>query len=161
MMATMSKALGLVGGALLAALGTWFIGMRTGWRPVVNLQRRINRDVLNPRMMDRGAAGGGPSAIIHHTGRRSGNEYRTPVGAAQTEDGFVVATVYGPDSDWIRNVLAAGPARVEAAGGTHEVLQAALVDLHDVAEYFSPAEQRAHRVFGVRQAVRLRTVTTE
>jgi deazaflavin-dependent oxidoreductase (nitroreductase family) len=157
----MGKAVGLVAGVMLAAAGTWFLGMRTGWRPVVDLQRRINRDLLNPRMVDRSPDAGGPSAIIHHTGRRSGTPYRTPVGAARTEDGFVVATVYGPGSDWIRNVLAEGPARVEAAGGVHEVVDAELVGLDDVAGYFTPAEQRAHRVFGVRQAVRLRTAAAD
>ncbi len=34
--------------------------------------------------------------------------YRTPVKLWRDRDGFVVACVYGADSDWVRNVIAAG-----------------------------------------------------
>jgi deazaflavin-dependent oxidoreductase (nitroreductase family) len=46
--------------------------------------------------------------IVLHTGRKSGRAYRTPVNAFRTPDGYLIALTYGPDSDWTRNVLAAG-----------------------------------------------------
>jgi deazaflavin-dependent oxidoreductase (nitroreductase family) len=46
--------------------------------------------------------------IVLHTGRRSGKSYRTPVNAFRTPTGYLIALTYGPDSDWTRNVLAAG-----------------------------------------------------
>ena len=46
--------------------------------------------------------------IVLHTGRRSGKAYRTPVNAFRTPTGYLIALTYGPDSDWTRNVLAAG-----------------------------------------------------
>lgn len=47
-------------------------------------------------------------AIVIHSGRKSGREYRTPVNAFRTATGYRVALTYGAGSDWVRNVLAAG-----------------------------------------------------
>jgi deazaflavin-dependent oxidoreductase (nitroreductase family) len=47
-------------------------------------------------------------AVVVHRGRRSGREYRTPVNAFRTQDGYRIALTYGAESDWVRNVLAAG-----------------------------------------------------
>ena len=65
---------------------------------------RFNRRVANPAM--RLAAGWlPPFAIVRHRGRRTGRDYATPVLAFGTEDGLVVAVLYGTSSDWVRNVL--------------------------------------------------------
>jgi len=53
---------------------------------------------------------------VIHQGRRSGKTYRTPVNVFRTPDGFVVALTYGPDTDWVRNVLAAGGCEIETRG---------------------------------------------
>jgi deazaflavin-dependent oxidoreductase (nitroreductase family) len=47
-------------------------------------------------------------SIVRHVGRTSGREYRNPVSAYPLADGFVIAILYGPDSQWVRNVMAAG-----------------------------------------------------
>jgi deazaflavin-dependent oxidoreductase (nitroreductase family) len=153
----MGKLATLLFGTLAAALAAWFIGMRNGWRPVVDLQRRVNRDVLNPRMARRVGEAGGPTAVIHHTGRRSAEAYRTPVDAVPTPDGFAVASVYGVGSDWIRNVLAGGPTSVESADGMIEIVRAELVPLAAVEGYFSAANRRSFGLFGVKEAVLLFT----
>jgi deazaflavin-dependent oxidoreductase (nitroreductase family) len=68
---------------------------------------RFNRRVTNPLM--RPLAGHLPGfGVVVHTGRVSGREYRTPVNVFKARDAYVVARVYGPDADWVRNVLAAG-----------------------------------------------------
>lgn len=70
---------------------------------------RINRRVTNP--IARLVAGRVPPlAIVEHRGRRSGATYRTPVMVFRSSggDGLVVALTYGPEADWVRNVLAAG-----------------------------------------------------
>lgn len=46
--------------------------------------------------------------VIVHRGRRSGREYRTPVNVFLREDRYVFALTYGPETDWVKNVLAAG-----------------------------------------------------
>ena len=55
-------------------------------------------------------------AIVSHVGRRSGRTYRTPVNAYRRGGGYVIALVYGADSQWVRNVLAAGGADIETRG---------------------------------------------
>ena len=76
---------------------------------------RFNRVVTNrvSRPVARWLPGFG---VVDHTGRRSGRPYRTPVNAYRHGDGFVLALTYGPGSDWVRNVLAAGGCRLEHKG---------------------------------------------
>jgi deazaflavin-dependent oxidoreductase (nitroreductase family) len=68
---------------------------------------RINRVVTNP--IQRRWAGRIPlHAIIEHTGRRTGTQYRTPVMAYRRGDRLNIVVGYGLESDWVRNLQAAG-----------------------------------------------------
>jgi len=51
--------------------------------------------------------------IVRHVGRKSGRVYRTPVNVFREPDGFLIALTYGRDSEWVRNVLAAGGCQLE------------------------------------------------
>ncbi|TVT26255.1 nitroreductase family deazaflavin-dependent oxidoreductase [Amycolatopsis rhizosphaerae] len=73
---------------------------------------------------------------IVHRGRRSGRVYRTPVNVFGTPTGYVVALTYGPDSDWVRNVLAAGGCGLETRGRTEELTAPRVV--HDEARSAMP-----------------------
>jgi deazaflavin-dependent oxidoreductase (nitroreductase family) len=55
-------------------------------------------------------------AVVHHRGRRSGREFQTPVNVFPVEGGYVIALTYGPDTDWVKNVLAAGGCELETRG---------------------------------------------
>ena len=46
--------------------------------------------------------------IVEHVGRRSGRHYRTPVNVFRHGDRYVFALTYGPGSQWVSNVVAAG-----------------------------------------------------
>ena len=52
-------------------------------------------------------------AIVTHVGRRSGRRYRTPVNVFRSDGRYVFALTYGRESDWVRNVLAAGTCEIE------------------------------------------------
>jgi deazaflavin-dependent oxidoreductase (nitroreductase family) len=52
-------------------------------------------------------------AIVEHTGRRSGRVYRTPADAFRRPGGYAIVLTYGPDTDWVQNVLAAGEATLD------------------------------------------------
>ena len=54
--------------------------------------------------------------IVEHAGRRSGRVYRTPVNVFRTWDGYVIALTYGPDTDWVKNVLSAGGCSLQVRG---------------------------------------------
>jgi deazaflavin-dependent oxidoreductase (nitroreductase family) len=54
--------------------------------------------------------------IITHVGRRSGKVYGTPVNVFRTSEGFLIALTYGRESDWVKNVIAAGGCQLETRG---------------------------------------------
>jgi hypothetical protein len=56
--------------------------------------------------------------VVVHRGRRPGRRYRTPVNVFATEDGYRFALTYGPDTDWVRSVLAAGGCEQQTRGRT-------------------------------------------
>lgn len=49
-----------------------------------------------------------PLSVVHHTGRKSGKAYHTPVLALLVRGGIVTPLLYGTDVDWCQNVVAAG-----------------------------------------------------
>jgi deazaflavin-dependent oxidoreductase (nitroreductase family) len=53
---------------------------------------------------------------VTHTGRRSGRQYRNPVSAYPLGDGFVIAVLYGAQSQWVRNVIATGRLTLRTKG---------------------------------------------
>jgi deazaflavin-dependent oxidoreductase (nitroreductase family) len=55
-------------------------------------------------------------AILSHVGRRSGRAYRTPVNVFRADGGYIIALTYGPESDWVKNVLAAGSCELRTRG---------------------------------------------
>jgi deazaflavin-dependent oxidoreductase (nitroreductase family) len=54
--------------------------------------------------------------VLEHVGRRSGRRYRVPLNVFRTAGGYVVALTYGADTDWLRNVLAAGGCELQTRG---------------------------------------------
>jgi deazaflavin-dependent oxidoreductase (nitroreductase family) len=55
-------------------------------------------------------------AVVAHVGRRSGRVRHTPVNLFRDGDRYVIALTYGADSQWVRNVLAAGAVDIETRG---------------------------------------------
>ncbi len=51
--------------------------------------------------------------ILTHVGRKSGRLYWTPVNVFRAPEGFLIALTCGRDSDWVKNVLAAGGCKLE------------------------------------------------
>jgi deazaflavin-dependent oxidoreductase (nitroreductase family) len=78
--------------------------------------------------------------IVVHRGRRSGRTYRTPVNIFRHGDGYMIALTYGRDSQWVRNVLAAGEVDVEIRGRTVHLTAPELV--HDERRRLVPAPVR-------------------
>ena len=100
--------------------------------PISRRVARINKHVTNH--VTGPFAGRLPGfAIVTHVGRRSGTEYHTPVNVFRDGNRYVFALTYGPDVDWVRNVVAAGGCEMRTRGRTVE-----LVD----PERFSDATRR-------------------
>lgn len=144
---------------LLAGLAiTFVVGMRTKSPTVLNAVRRSNRRFMNPRQMESAGTPGAFASIIRHTGRKSGIEYETPIGAVVSDGGFVISLPYGVSADWLQNVLAAGSATLVHEGETYEVDQPQVVPIREANVTFSRADERAHRLFAVDECAVLRRV---
>ena len=76
---------------------------------------RFNKVVTN-RVQSRWAGRLQPWIILVHVGRSSGRTYRTPLFAWRRGDLLMIGILYGKQSSWVRNVLAAGGADVIRAG---------------------------------------------
>jgi len=55
-------------------------------------------------------------AILIHTGRKSGRTYRTPINVFHDGSDYIIALTYGPETDWVRNVQAAGGCQIVTRG---------------------------------------------
>jgi deazaflavin-dependent oxidoreductase (nitroreductase family) len=100
---------------------------------------RFNRVVTN-RVVGPFAARLPGFAIVTHVGRRSGREYSNPVNLYHSGDRYVIALTYGADSQWVRNVLAAGEARVLTRGRRIHLVEPEVV--HDPSRSHVPAPVR-------------------
>jgi deazaflavin-dependent oxidoreductase (nitroreductase family) len=85
------------------------IRFRKRWVAAFNL-------AVTNRIMSRFAARLPGFGILTHVGRKSGRVYRTPVNVFRAPKGFLIALTYGRDSEWVRNVLAAGGCNLETRG---------------------------------------------
>lgn len=83
--------------------------------PIPYVVARLNRRVTN-RLLGVLAPWVPPFAVLHHRGRRTGAPRSTPLLVFRRGDRVVVALTYGERVDWLRNVLAAGSARLVRAG---------------------------------------------
>ncbi len=94
--------------------------------------------------------------VVVHRGRRSGKEYQTPVNVFPTEDGYVLALTYGPDTDWVKNVVAAGGCELRTGGRV--VRLTAPHRFHDETRHdIRPLERQVLRVIGVADFLSLKT----
>lgn len=75
--------------------------------PLPHAVARANRYWINPIARAIGPRIP-PFMLVHHIGRSSGAYYTTPVWAFRHGDEFVLALTYGPRTDWLRNLQAAG-----------------------------------------------------
>jgi deazaflavin-dependent oxidoreductase (nitroreductase family) len=81
---------------------------------------QFNRHVTNP--IQRMWAGWAPTmGILEHVGRKSGKPHRTPLTVYSTDVGVAVLLGYGPNVDWLKNVVSGGGGRMRRYGKTFEL----------------------------------------
>jgi deazaflavin-dependent oxidoreductase (nitroreductase family) len=100
-------------------------------RALGRFNRRVTNRILGPIVGHLPWFG-----ILTHVGRRSGRVYRTPVMLFGSGTRRVIAMTYGPDTDWARNVEAAGSATVAQRGRTLRLGEPRLI--HDPARRLVP-----------------------
>jgi deazaflavin-dependent oxidoreductase (nitroreductase family) len=94
---------------------------------------RFNRHFTNP--IQRMWAGWAPTmGILEHVGRKSGKLYRTPLSVFSTDDGVAVLLTYGPNRDWLKNVVSAGGGRMRRYGKTLELTEPRVMPKTEAAQ---------------------------
>ncbi len=151
-MGTIIALLGALLIGLIAIAGILVGGMRTHWPPATAAVRRLTM-LLNKGQ--RGSGEPGAYGLLRHLGRTSNTSYETPLGIERTEDGFVIAIVYGKRTQWVKNVLAAGSAEVVLDGETYPVDRPEVVSIEEANAYIGKSDQRMSSLIGVEQALRL------
>ncbi|MBE1875647.1 nitroreductase family deazaflavin-dependent oxidoreductase [Myceligenerans pegani] len=156
-MSTVLTVLGVIAGAVVLvpalALVVLLIGFRTQNARILGTMRRFNRAVTNRAQRAAGTEGN-PTGLLHHRGRTSGREYVTPIGPSPEAGGFVVALPYGPGTDWLRNLQAAGSGVLEFDGRTYRVDHPEVVPIGETV--LAEREARTIRAFNLEHALRLR-----
>jgi len=135
-----------------------------GLVPPSRFVRIVMRPMTKPLNPLIGRAAGrrhfGMAAQIRHTGRRSGRSYMTPASARISGDVVVIPLTFGSQSDWSRNVRAAGGCSIRLNGRDYDLTQPELLSVADVQplvrSMFSPTQRAAFRMLGIRQVMRLR-----
>src|ERR1700752_127708 len=59
--------------------------------------------------------------ILTHIGRKSRKGYRTPINVFRVPNGFIIALTYSSQSEWVKNVLAAGGCELKTRGKTYQL----------------------------------------
>jgi deazaflavin-dependent oxidoreductase (nitroreductase family) len=81
----------------------------------VRFVRPFANRVINP--ITRRFAGWLPGfGIVTHVGRRSGRVYRTPINVFRRGEHYIFALTYGPQVNWVQNVLTAGQCELTTRG---------------------------------------------
>lgn len=72
-----------------------------------------------------------PWAVVLHRGRKTGNLYRTPVVAFRRGGLIAIPLPYGPQTQWLHNLIAAGEGSLRRGGRVFGMTDFRVVDSHD------------------------------
>ena len=123
--------------------------------PIPRIVRQWNKAGLN-RVTKHIAPWAPGLGLVIHRGRRSGRLYQTPVNVFAAKDRYVFALTYGPDTDWVKNVLAAGGCELRTGGRVVRLTAPRL--FHDETRRdIRPLERQVLRVIGVADFLSLTT----
>ena len=123
--------------------------------PIPRIVRQWNKAGLN--RVTRHIAPWAPGfGVVIHRGRRSGRLYQTPVNVFAAVDSYVFALTYGPDTDWVKNVRAAGGCELRTRGRAIQLTSPRLY--HDQSRQgIRPLERQVLRMIGVADFLSLKT----
>jgi deazaflavin-dependent oxidoreductase (nitroreductase family) len=98
-------------------------------------------------------------AQLQHLGRRTGKTYVTSVGARLTNRVVLIPLTFGNQSDWARNVHAAGGCSVRINGAAYQLVHPQFLEVADAKPAtrasFHAVERLVFKVLGIKQFIRL------
>ncbi|MFI9485836.1 nitroreductase family deazaflavin-dependent oxidoreductase [Promicromonospora sp. NPDC052451] len=132
--------------------------MRTKHPRALVVVRGFNRRLNNPRALRRAGRPGAELSVLRHVGRSSGKPYETPIGVYPLEEGYLVNLSYGQETDWLRNIRAAGTAELVVDGQSHQVSAARVIGLTEATPHLFPRHTFLVRLLGVTEFLVLQRV---
>lgn len=116
--------------SLPVALGAVAVAGFVAWRRNRRFGSAFVNRIVNPRLVSRGLVGGQRSEIgtLEHFGRTSGIRRVTPVHPEPTVDGFRIVMPLGPESQWARNVVAAGHCRLQLHETVYDLDEPSIIE---------------------------------
>lgn len=117
--------------------------------------RTVNKHVLNPLALGFAGRRYVPYGLVRHVGRRSRRVYDTPVLMATDDDRVLVPLPYGSDTDWVRNVRAAGDCTVVWQGDAYRAESPRLIALEAGRDAVPGWLHRSVRAVGTEQYLEL------
>jgi deazaflavin-dependent oxidoreductase (nitroreductase family) len=118
------------------------------WRPLV-------MHLVNP--VARQFAGWMPGfGLVTYRGRTTGRTYKLPLNVFRQGDHYIFVLTYGSDSQWVRNVLAAGGCQMRVAGRDVRLSEPELIVNPSWELIPWPARQIERHAAGVTEFLRMR-----
>jgi deazaflavin-dependent oxidoreductase (nitroreductase family) len=94
-------------------------------------------------------------SIIEHVGRRSGKKFKTPVSMFRTQDGVAILLAYGTDTDWVKNLQAAGGGQVTMGGKTFRVTDPRILPTAEAARSAKSPWRQIMKATGIKDTLLL------
>lgn len=91
--------------------------------------------------------------LLTHVGRRSGRNYQTSLGVLAYGDGFLLPLGYGTQTDWYRNVMAAGMCELAWKGHTYQLERPEIISGPEVVHSWPIRERILLQLAGMRDFV--------
>jgi len=98
----------------IAAMGVLLMRFRKRWLAKINI-------AFTNRITSLFAGWLPGFGILTHAGRKSGKVYRTPINVFRASNGFIIALTYSSQSEWVKNMLAAGGCELKTRGKTYQL----------------------------------------
>ena len=98
----------------IAATGVLMMRFRKRWLAKINI-------ALTNRITGLFAGWLPGFGILTHVGRKSGKVYRTPINVFRASNGFIIALTYSGQSEWVKNMLAAGGCELKTRGRKYQL----------------------------------------
>lgn len=150
--------------------GIWFVLVlavlvaiaRSNRERLLNKLRAFNKRYTNPRVLKIAGRHNSPYTVLRHVGRRSGNAYTTPVLADFVPGlgGIVIPLPYGVNTDWCRNVMAAGRCTLTKDQVEYTLIEPTIIDTADVLPELPAPMQGTLRALGLKKFLKLRIETS-
>ena len=114
---------------------------------------KVNKRVFNPREIKNGER-----PVLTHVGRSSGTVYRTPLDAHPVDGGYIFIVMYGSESDWVKNIMAAGTVTLTVAGDEIDLTSPRLISKDEAFQVLAETTKAPPEILKVTEYLRMDAV---